>query len=279
MGSGEREHPPPAWHKSWHRPWPRGWAGEGEGPEALGSPSLGTSCPSLGHRVPQFPRVYSGVGAVWSPWAACGAAWQRDPGLFAPVSSALPSPVSLPSPRAGDGVALQGRSGLFCTLGPSASGIYSPSSRLLPPPPDSHTGAGVSKGQSTPGLLKPPGSVPSHTEKGRIIPPSPARLCGARLGDPQTPPAVGHLASSPERGFVLPLGKTRRRPAPVFFPVGSRSRDAGEAGGCSALLPSCPGAVPAWAGRTRCLCGIEGTLSSASAPSSSSSPLHPQGSP
>lgn len=144
VGSGEREHPPPAWHKSWHRSWPRGWAGEGEGPAALGSPSLGTSCPSLGHRVPQFPRMYSGVGAVWSPWAACGAAWQRDPGLFAPESSALPSLVSLLSPRAGDGMALQGHSGLFCTLGLSASGIYSPSSRLLPPPPDSHTGAGVS---------------------------------------------------------------------------------------------------------------------------------------
>lgn len=49
---------------------------------------------------------------------------------------------------------------------------------------------------------------------------------------------------------VPALGKIRR-PAPVFFPVGSRSWDAGEAGGCSALLSSCLWAVPACGGRSR----------------------------
>uniref|UniRef100_A0A663N8P3 Zinc finger protein 593 n=1 Tax=Athene cunicularia TaxID=194338 RepID=A0A663N8P3_ATHCN len=88
-------------------------------------------------------------------------------------------------------------------------------------------------------------------------PPAPALL-------PHTRARPGQLASSPEHGLcsaVPALGRIRRS-APVFFPVGSGSWDAGEAGGCSALLSSCPWIVPAWAGRARCLlpaCLAEGS--------------------
>lgn len=145
------------------------------------------------------PARGAGLGAVWSPWAACGAARPRLPGLFAPVSSALPGPVSLLSPRAGS----------VSPLSPGAAPVSLLSPGPVPCPP--HTGEGESSLPAQPG-------------------------CGGHGSGTPRP-----RGSSPELGFVPPLGQTRRRPAPVFFPVGSRSWDAAEAGGCSALLPSCPG--------------------------------------
>ena len=91
-------------------------------------------------------------------------------------------------------------------------------------------------------------AVGSTARRPQNIPWPLSRCCHARA-------RPGQLASSPVNGLcsaVPALGKIKRL-APVFFPVGSRSWDASEAGGCPALLASCPRVVPAWAGRARCL--------------------------
>lgn len=280
----------------------------------LGSSPLGSTGPDKPH-ASVSPSVHQGWMWCWSPWAVCvEVRGQRAPwAVCSLVSPALPGRMSPLSPAeaaelgsaVGDGAVIHGRLG-FCSVKPSALGIDSLWVRLQtpfpwhPPPPLASQPPGCSgsaeREPSHPRTKKSPfAPCPPRIEQERYLP-SPAVELSLAVGSmawrPQNTPLPlscrphagaqpGQLARSAAHGLcsaVPALGKIRR-PPPVFFPVGSRSWDACEAGGCAALLSSCLQSIPAGAGRARCLlpaCLAEG---SAALPCVGSrgplAPLHP----
>lgn len=170
----------------------------------------------------------------------CGGAWAEGSRAVCSLASpALSGPMSLLSPGGAAGltqplamgVALHGCLSLFCSVKPSALGIYSPRVRLQtpfphhPPPPPasqprSRTDARVQLGKShrTPGLIKAPLlHTPYACSRRDTFPPrqpSSAWPRGAEHGDPKPSPspcpaAIAHgpgQGSSPALlcvGFVL----------------------------------------------------------------------------